>query len=77
MKIKALNASAAPQPKGAYSQAIEVQEASRFLFISGQLPETIHGESPTDFKAQARLVWANLFAQLEAAGMSVSNLVTA
>jgi len=75
MKLKALNASAAPQPIGSYSQAIEVREASRFLFISGQVPETADGEIPADFKTQARLVWSNVLAQLEAAGMSISNLV--
>jgi len=75
MKLKALNSSAAPQPIGSYSQAIEVHEASRFLFISGQVPETAGGEIPVDFKTQARLVWSNVLAQLEAAGMSITNLV--
>ncbi len=75
MKLKALNASAAPQPIGSYSQAIEVREASRFLFISGQVPETNDGEIPPDFKTQARLVWSNVIAQLEAAGMTITNLV--
>lgn len=75
MKLKALNAPAAPQPIGSYSQAIEVREASRFLFISGQVPETAGGEIPVDFKTQARLVWSNVLAQLEAAGMTITNLV--
>jgi|SRR5215510_4213494 len=75
MILKALNASAAPQPIGSYSQAIEVREASRFLFISGQVPETAGGEIPVDFKTQARLVWSNVLAQLEAAGMTITNLV--
>ncbi len=49
--------------------------AQRLLFISGQIPVNPSGEVPSDFKAQARLVWSNVSAQLEAAGMSVSNLV--
>lgn len=45
------------------------------LFISGQIPESASGEVPPDFKSQARLVWSYLLAQLETAGMSVTNLV--
>jgi len=45
------------------------------LFISGQIPETAAGEIPKEFPAQARLAWRNVVAQLEAAGMSVGNLV--
>lgn len=33
------------------------------------------GYVPTDFSAQCRLVWANIAAQLRAAGMSLDNLV--
>ena len=47
----------------------------RLLFISGQIPESVNGEVPEGFRAQARLVWANVLAQLEAAGMSINNLV--
>jgi 2-iminobutanoate/2-iminopropanoate deaminase len=75
MKMIAVNSSSAPQPAGGYSQATEVVGAQRLLFISGQIPESVTGEVPTDFRAQARLVWRNVVAQLEAAKMSVSNLV--
>ena len=75
MKIKSINADSAPQPVGPYSQALEVNEAQRLLFISGQVPETVLGESPVDFDSQARLVWGNVIAQLEAANMSVDNLI--
>ena len=71
----AVNSSSAPQPAGGYSQATEVVGAQRLLFISGQIPESVTGEVPTDFRAQARLAWRNVVAQLEAAKMSVSNLV--
>jgi 2-iminobutanoate/2-iminopropanoate deaminase len=52
-----------------------VQGAHRLLFISGQIPESRTGQTPTDFVAQAKLVWSNVMAQLEAANMSVNNLV--
>jgi len=44
------------------------------LYISGQIPESITGDIPTDFTTQAILVWHNLFAQLAAANMTALNL---
>lgn len=70
-----INAPSAAQPSGGYSQALEIRDASRLLMISGQVPETASGHVPTDFRSQAELAWANVIAQLEAAGMSVSHLV--
>jgi enamine deaminase RidA (YjgF/YER057c/UK114 family) len=75
MKINTVNAEAAPQPAGGYSQGVAVSGVERLLFISGQIPETTAGDVPNDFPAQARLVWHNVFAQLGAAGMTVANLV--
>ena len=75
MKISTVNAEAAPQAAGGYSQGIAVSGAERLLFISGQIPETTAGDVPKDFPAQARLVWHNLLAQLGAAGMTAANLV--
>ena len=75
MKVNNLNASSAPRPAGGYSQAVEIVGAQRLLFVSGQIPENIAGEIPADFPAQARLAWRNVLAQLEAAGMSMANVV--
>jgi len=75
MKASPINAASAPVPKGGYAQALELQGAQRLLFVSGQIPETAAGEVPKDFPSQARLAWANVFAQLKEAGMSVNNLV--
>ena len=74
MNLTAFNSPSAPRPLGGYSQALLVEGAQRLLFISGQVPESASGEVPTDFKAQARLAWSNVIAQLEAAAMSVENL---
>lgn len=74
MNLKRFNSPTAPQPAGGYSQALLVERAQRLLFISGQVPESASGEVPADFKAQARLAWSNVLAQLEAASMSVENL---
>src|SRR5262245_62669259 len=58
-----------------YAQAHEVTNASRLLFISGQVPADSDDHVPADFKSQCRLVWANVEAQLKAAGMTLDNLV--
>jgi 2-iminobutanoate/2-iminopropanoate deaminase len=75
MKLTPVNSSSAPQSAGGYSQAMDISGAQRLLFVSGQVPETVTGTVPADFPAQARLVWQNVIAQLEAAGMSIGNLV--
>jgi len=75
MKSTPFSSPFAPAAAGGYSQALQVEGAQRLLFISGQIPESVKGEVPEGFPAQAKLVWANVLAQLEAAGMSVTNLV--
>ena len=75
MKLRPINAPDAPQPLGGYVQAMEVSEASRILFISGQIPTETDGGVPTDFESQARLAWNNVIAQLRAAEMTLDNLV--
>ena len=75
MKTRSINAADAPQPAGGYAQAFETTGAGRVLYISGQIPQTADGKVPEGFPAQCRLAWANLEAQLRAAGMSLDNLV--
>ncbi|MDP3897240.1 MAG: RidA family protein [Mesorhizobium sp.] len=75
MNLRPINAPDAPQPVGGYAQAMEVTGATRTLYVSGQIPAAIDGGVPDDFESQARLCWANVVAQLRAAGMSLDNLV--
>ncbi|MGB6309402.1 MAG: RidA family protein [Steroidobacteraceae bacterium] len=75
MKISPVNSAMAPQAAGGYSQAIEVIGARRILYVSGQVPETVHGEVPKDFAEQAQVAWSNVVAQLAAADMTVENLI--
>ncbi len=70
-----INAATAPQPAGGYAQAALVSDASEWLLISGQIPETPDGVVPDNFDDQATLAWANVKAQLAAADMDVGNLV--
>jgi 2-iminobutanoate/2-iminopropanoate deaminase len=75
MKRRDLNASDAPAPVAAYTQAIEVTGATRTLYISGQVGQRMDGTIPADIVEQSRLAWQNLEAQLRAAGMTLDNLV--
>jgi 2-iminobutanoate/2-iminopropanoate deaminase len=59
----------------AYAQAALVEGASRWLFVSGQVPEDADGFIPADYPSQYRLAWRNVEAQLHAAGMTFDNLV--
>jgi enamine deaminase RidA (YjgF/YER057c/UK114 family) len=60
---------------GGYSQAVEISGTQRVLYVSGQVPLDLEDRCPPMFQEQCRLVWANIEAQLRAAGMSLDNLV--
>ena len=68
-RLRALN----PTPFS-YCQAMEASHVSRLLFISGQVPADAAGQVPGDFRSQCRLAWANVQAQLQAAGMTLDHL---
>jgi enamine deaminase RidA (YjgF/YER057c/UK114 family) len=70
-----VNAADAPQPAGGYAQAVAIEGHRRLLVLSGQIPVGLDGGVPEAFADQADQVWANLDAQLRAAGMSRDNLV--
>lgn len=75
MQRREINATNAPAPAGAYSQAVHVTGGTRTLWISGQVGAAMDGTVPADAFAQAKLAWASLIAQLEAGGMGVDNIV--
>ena len=75
MQTRSINAPGVPVPTTGYVQAREISGHSRTLFISGQTPVDADGKVPDGFEAQCRLVWRNVEAQLEAAGMTLDNLV--
>lgn len=75
MSARTINATNGPEAVGGYSQAYESVGASRRLYISGQIPIGRDGQLPKTFREQARLVWANVIAQLLAAEIKIENLV--
>ena len=71
--MKAISTEKAPAAIGPYSQAIE---ANGFVYVSGQLPiDPATGEFPEGIKAQTRQSLTNAKAILEAAGLSMKNVV--
>ncbi|MBP1860214.1 RidA family protein [Rhizobium herbae] len=75
MKREAFNAKNAPQPRGGYSQAVRLEDFTRLLLVSGQIPADSDDTVPASFEAQARQVWLNIDAQLKAAGMTKADIV--
>jgi enamine deaminase RidA (YjgF/YER057c/UK114 family) len=76
MKRRAINAADAPASEQfGYAQAVEITGAERLLHVSGQIPVATDGTIPEGFAAQSRQAWANVEAQLRAAGMTLDNLV--
>lgn len=58
-----------------YSQAVELKNYKRLVFVSGQIPAEENGDVPKDFKGQCELVWKNIGKQLADAEMKLSNIV--
>ncbi|NNF99375.1 MAG: hypothetical protein HKM93_08355 [Desulfobacteraceae bacterium] len=75
LTFSSINSDRAPSALGGYSQATLVENANRTLFISGQIPETLEGDTPVEFESQCRLVWKNIESQLHAANMGILNLI--
>ena len=76
MKRQKINAAGTIPPLGGgYSNAVQISEFKRVVFVSGQVPMEADGTVPEGFPAQCRLAWRNVEAQLRAADMSIENIV--
>ena len=60
---------------GQYSDAVEAAANQRWLFTSGTPGMDAAGELPADITTQAELAWGHILKMLDAAGMSVHDLV--
>jgi 2-iminobutanoate/2-iminopropanoate deaminase len=58
-----------------YSQALEVRDFKKLVFVSGQIPSDENGNVPADFGSQCQLVWKNIENQLKKANLSLSNII--
>ncbi|HUG32193.1 MAG TPA: RidA family protein [Acidimicrobiia bacterium] len=62
-------------PFATYSHGIEIVEPKRLLFGAGQVGVRPDGTVGEDVSEQARLVWENIAAVLDSAGMEISDIV--
>lgn len=60
---------------GPFSDAIEAAPGLRWLFTSGTPGLERGGKLPPDIAGQAEIAWTHIVAMLEAAGMTVHDLV--
>ena len=60
---------------GTYAQSQEVAGATRWLYISGQVPVTEAGAVPDGFREQCLAAWSNVLLRLREAGMAGEHLV--
>ncbi len=75
MNLEHINAQEAHNLKSGYSQAVAVSGVERTVYVSGQIPVRQDGTVPDSFTEQAEQAWANIEAQLKAAGMDLGNIV--
>ena len=64
-----------PAPQGGYTNALEVAHPSRWLVVSGQVPQTAAGEVPASPEEQCRLIWSLIAAVLDSADMDLADVV--
>jgi 2-iminobutanoate/2-iminopropanoate deaminase len=79
MTIQLSNPSTVAPPDGQFSQCVVVQAGTSLLFISGQVPRSLAGDTvgAGDMTAQAEQVFANLQAILNAHGSSFAKAIKA
>ena len=63
-------------PAARYAHAVVSEGAGRLLHTSGVVPITPDGAVPDDLAEQAEVVWSNMAAILDAAGMAVTDIVS-
>jgi enamine deaminase RidA (YjgF/YER057c/UK114 family) len=69
-----INPPTMPKPPG-YTQIVEATTPGRIVYIAGQLGYDAAGKQGADFPTQARLVFENLKAAVEAVGGHMDNIV--
>lgn len=79
-KLTAVNREISPPsiaaPAANYAHAVATTGAARWLHTSGVVPTRPDGTTPDDIGEQAEVVWANIAAMLETAGMRPDDVVS-
>jgi 2-iminobutanoate/2-iminopropanoate deaminase len=63
-------------PAAKYAHAVLAERPERLLHTSGVVPIALDGTVPEDVGEQAALVWSNITAMLDDAGMTVDDIVS-
>lgn len=58
-----------------FSQAFELTNYKRLVFVSGQVPVDEKENVPVDFTSQCELVWKNIGKQLKEADMNLNEII--
>ncbi|MGD1877675.1 MAG: RidA family protein [Kiloniellaceae bacterium] len=75
MSVDYITSAQAHDLKSGYAQCVAVSGHTRTVYVSGQIPVRPDGTVPETFVEQAGQAWANVEAQLTAAGLGLSNIV--
>jgi enamine deaminase RidA (YjgF/YER057c/UK114 family) len=75
MSIQLHNPTNIAAPFSCYSHGASARGDARWLFVSGQVGVTRHGDVPADAEKQVELAWDNLIAVLADAGMTTNDLI--
>ena len=73
--LKTYNPAGIAGPFGHYDHGVEAVDVSRLLHVSGQVGTAPDGSVPEDVAAQIEIVWTNIEAVLDEAGMTPANIV--
>jgi enamine deaminase RidA (YjgF/YER057c/UK114 family) len=74
-EIRPIVAPDAPNPSSAGAEAVLLNAPNNILFLSGQIGMDREQNVPADFVGQCRQAWANVEAQLRAAGSSLDDVI--
>jgi enamine deaminase RidA (YjgF/YER057c/UK114 family) len=74
MGLEHLNPSGVHPPAGRYSHGVRVGSGDELLFVAGQVGARPDGAMAEGFEEQVRQSFANLYAVLAAAGMSMTDV---
>ena len=73
--MQLLNPTTISAPNGTYSHGVLLERPAELLLISGQVAIDASGSIPGSIEEQADLVWSNIEAILNQAGMGINHLV--